>query len=98
MRVADQKPKGERETKPASLIAHPFLSVAVAIALAVIGWVFFTPSGSDGGGRVAEMPITEPPNPAPNELGGDPGPPGDRHGRSFTAISWRSVGQEAGSR
>lgn len=71
MRVRDQIPKGARETKPASLIArmiaHPFLSVAVAIALAVIGWVFFTPSGSDGGGRVAELPITEPPNPEPSE-------------------------------
>lgn len=78
MRVADQKPKGAEKTKPpllfARVIAHPFLSVAVAIALAVIGWVFFTPSGSDGGGRVGDLPITEPPNPEPSELGGNPGP------------------------
>jgi hypothetical protein len=71
MRATDQKPMGAGETKPASLIArviaHPFLSVAVAITLAVIGWVFFTPSGSDGGGRIAELPITEPPTPEPSE-------------------------------
>jgi hypothetical protein len=81
LKVAEQKPKGAGKTRLASLIArgiaHPFLSVAVAITLAVIGWVFFTPSGSDGGGRVAEPPISGPsesrtdelqPSQAPNPL------------------------------
>lgn len=76
--MAGQKQEGARGSKPASLIArviaHPFLSVTVTIALAISGWVFFTPSGSNNGGRFAELPITEPPNPPPSELGGDLGP------------------------
>jgi hypothetical protein len=78
-RGANQKPKREGEARSASLIArviaHPFLSVAVTIGLAVVGWVFFTPGGASSGGRVAVLSIIEPSNPKPSELGSDLGPP-----------------------